>query len=140
MTDPCQRLSDALVLAALFRIMIKHACQMPAPGSQYSLERHWLLKENRIRARRCGRHGRFTLAPDTAAISLEQWLILAEQQFGETARALGEEGVFVQVQQMLRHGSSAERQLRVFGAQSSPELRGGQAVVDLLLEESRARP
>ena len=118
--------------------MIKHACQMLTPGSQYSFERLWLLKENRIRARRCGHHGRFTLAPDTAAISLEQWLILAKQQFGETARALGEDGVFDHAQQMLRDGSSAERQLRVFGA--SPGLRGGQAVVDLLLEESRQSP
>nr|WP_183000320.1 MULTISPECIES: carboxylate-amine ligase [unclassified Pseudomonas] len=140
MTDACPRLSDALALAGLFRIMIKHACQLPAPGSQYSLERHWLLKENRIHARRCGHHGRFTLAPDTAAISLEQWLVVAEQQFGETARALGEEGVFDQARQMLRDGSSAERQLRVFSAQSSPGLRGGQAVIDRLLEESRENP
>ncbi|WP_234697633.1 hypothetical protein [Pseudomonas syringae] len=139
MTDACPRLSDALVLAGLFRIMIKHVCQKPAPGNQYSLERHWLLKENRIRARRCGHHGRFTLAPDTAAISLEQWLILAEQQFGETARASGEDVVFDHAQQMLRDGSSAERQLRV-SAQSSPGLQGGQAVVDLLLEESRENP
>lgn len=140
MTDACPRLSDALVLAGLFRIMIKHACQMPTPGSQYSLERLWLLKENRIRARRCGHHGCFTLAPDTEAISLEQWLILAEQQFGETARVLGEDVVFDHARQMLRDGSSAERQLRVFSAQSSPGLQGGQAVVDLLLEESRENP
>ncbi|ROM33994.1 carboxylate-amine ligase [Pseudomonas poae] len=137
MTDACPRLSDALALAGLFRVMIKHACQMPAPGSQYCVERHWLLKENRIQARRWGRAGRFVLAPDTEPVSLEQWLVLAQQQLGETARALGEEGVFAQARQMLRDGSSAERQLCAFGAQASSALVSRQAVADLLLEESR---
>ncbi|MFP3492823.1 carboxylate-amine ligase [Pseudomonas sp. SIMBA_059] len=139
MTDACPRLSDALALAGLFRVMIKHACQLPAPGSQYGMEQHWLLKENRIQARRWGRHARFVLAPDTEPVSLEQWLVLAQQQWGETARALGEEGVFEQARQMLRDGTSAERQLRAFDAPGASALQRGQAVVDLLLEESCQR-
>lgn len=135
MTDACPRLSDALVLVGLFRVMVKHACLLPAPGSLFSLERHWLLKENRIQARRWGAHGRFVLAPNTEAISLERWLTIAEQQFGGAAHALGEQGVFAQARQLLRDGTSAERQLRAFNDQSSM-LRGEHAVVDLLLKES----
>ncbi|SDU95633.1 carboxylate-amine ligase [Pseudomonas mucidolens] len=138
MTDACPRLTDALVLAGLFRVMIRHACRLPSPGNQYSLEHHWLFKENRLQARRWGSHGRFVLAPDTAAISLQQWLALAEQRFGETARALGEEGVFAQARQLLHDGTSAERQLRCFAAGTAPAHERSQAVVDLLLAESGA--
>lgn len=138
MTDACPRLADSLLLAGLFRVMVKHACLLPAPGNGFSLERYWLLKENRIQARRWGSRGRFVLAPDAAAVTLAQWLALAEQQFGATARALGEEGVFAQAQQLVRDGTSAERQLRCFEAGPAPAHTRLQAVVDQLLAQSRA--
>lgn len=136
MTDACPRLNDALVLSGLFRVMIRHACLLSAPGARYSLESHWLLKENRTQARRWGSHGRFVLAADTAPMSLEQWLMLAEQTFSDTARTLGEEDVFARARQMLRLGTSAERQLRCFDACVAPALARQQAVVDMLLAES----
>ena len=137
MTDACPRLRDALSLAGLFRVMVKHACLLSAPGSHYSLESHWLLKENRIQARRWGHLGRFVLAPDAQALSLTQWLTLAEQRFGATAVELGEGDLFAQLRQMLYDGTSAERQLRAFNSSTSSGRGGERAVVDLLLEETR---
>lgn len=138
MTDACPRVSDALALAGLFRVMVKQACQLPNPGAHFSLERHWLLKENRVQARRWGCQGRFVLAADTPPLSLRQWLALAEQRFAATARALGEEGVFAEARRLLQDGSSAERQLRCFQACAAPGDARPQAVVDLLLAESGA--
>ena len=136
MTDACPRVRDALALAGLFRVMIKHACRLAAPGSEYSPERHWLLKENRIQARRWGHLGRFVLASDTVALSLPQWLILAEQRFAATAQDLGEGELFAQLRHILRDGTSAERQLHAFNASTLSGMRGDRAVVDLLLKES----
>lgn len=132
MTDACPRVADTLLLAGLFRVMVRQASLLPAPGSQFSPECHWLLKENRVQARRWGLHGRFVPSPDSAPIPLQQWLELAEQRFGATARALGEEGLFAQARQLLHDGTSAERQLRCF------EVQGAQAVVDQLLGKSGA--
>jgi carboxylate-amine ligase len=137
MTDACPRLSDALALAGLFRVMVKHACLLPAPGSQYSVECHWLLKENRNQARRWGHQGRFVLAPETPALSLEQWLTLAERRFGAIACALGEEGVFTQARRILSDGTSAQRQSGWYEASAAPAKERWQAVVDGLAEESR---
>jgi carboxylate-amine ligase len=136
MTDACPRLPDALALAGLFRVMVKHACLLPAPGSHYSMESHWLVKENRIQARRWGPYGRFMLAPDTPAMSLQQWLALAEQKFGATAVAMGEEGIFGHARKILSDGTSTERQLRCFDTQPAPAMGRRQAVVDMLLGET----
>lgn len=136
MTDACPRLIDALMLASLYRVMVKHACLLPAPGSHYRPESHWMLKENRIQARRWGPYGRFVLLPDTTPMSLAQWLDRAQQTFAATARILGEDGVFDQARQILQVGTSAERQVRCFDRPHTSALVRRQAVVDLLLEES----
>ena len=82
-------------------------------------------------------HRRFVLAPETPTLSLEQWLTLAEQRFGATARALGEEGVFTQARQILSDGTSAQRQSGWYEASAAPADERWQAVVDGLLAESR---
>jgi carboxylate-amine ligase len=139
-TDACPRLADSLTLAALYRVMVRHACLLRAPGRHLSPDDYWLLKENRAQARRWGPHGRFVAAAGEAPLSLAQWLDQAQRTLGATARALGEEGVFDRARRLLRGGTSAERQLRCFNAQAAS--RGEQArlmaVVDLLLEESAA--
>ncbi|WP_230014861.1 carboxylate-amine ligase [Pseudomonas chlororaphis] len=137
-TDACPRLADSLLLAALFRVMIRHACQLPAPGSQFSAERYWLLKENRAQARRWGPEGRFLLAEGGGALTLAQWLERARQTFAATARSLGEEQVFDQALRLLQRGTSAERQLRCLQARANGagDEAGRRAVVDELLEES----
>jgi carboxylate-amine ligase len=72
-------------------------------------------------------------------MNLGQWLELAEQVFGDTAQALGEEPLFERARQLLRGGCSAERQLSCHAAQPAESDREARcrAVVDLLLWESR---
>lgn len=139
MTDACPRVGDSSTLAGLFAVMVRHACLQPAPGGQYTQARRWLLQENRVQARRRGALGRYVMTPGQPAMNLEQWLELAQQVFGATAQALGEEEVFARARQLLREGSSAERQLRCHAAQpvEVPREARCQAVVDLLLAESR---
>jgi len=139
MTDACPRVADAQTLAGLFAVMVRHACLLPAAGSQYTQARRWLLKENRVQARRRGAQGRYLMSPDQAPMDLGRWLDLAEQVFGATAQALGEESLFERARQLLRGGCSAERQLRCHAAQPTEADRETRcrAVVDLLLQESR---
>ena len=133
MTDACPRLCDTLTLAGLFRVMVRYACLLEAPGAEYTLERHWLLKENRSQARRWGPHGCFMMTADLGLMSIEQWLTVAEQTFGATAHALGEGDLFNRTRLLLQEGTSAERQMRSFKEDPRPNC---ESVVDLLLEES----
>ncbi|MFP3701889.1 hypothetical protein SB758_41075, partial [Burkholderia sp. SIMBA_013] len=51
----------ALALATLFRVMVTHACALEKPGTKFTAEARWLLKENRWQAKRYGAAGTFAL-------------------------------------------------------------------------------
>lgn len=70
--------------------------------------------ENRWRAKRFGIHAAFLIEGYYRSFSIEQWLFMAEQILGNTARELGVENVFSQARRILRHGTSAERQRCVY--------------------------
>ena len=143
MTDACPRLDDALCIASLFRLLVAYAMDQPRPGSAYSQASQWILKENRWRAKRLGIHAAFIVEGYDRPFSAEQWLFLAEQMLGDAARKMHVENVFSQARQILREGTSAERQRTVF----KRAIRGGEdvpaalsQVVDHLLMETAQEP
>ena len=143
MTDACPRLEDALCLASFFRLLVGHAIDQPRPGSSYSHQSLWILKENRWRAKRSGIHASFIVEGYDRPISIEQWLVMAEQILGDAASELGVEHVFSDVRRILRNGTSADRQRSVYGQ----ALRRGDSahaalsqVVDHLLMETAEEP
>ncbi|KPA99167.1 carboxylate-amine ligase [Pseudomonas asplenii] len=139
LTDACPRVEDVLTLAGLFSVMVRHACLHAEPGQRYTLVHHWLLKENRFQARRWGVHGHYLMDPEQPVMDLHHWLASARHTFGATAQALGQEQLFNQAFNLLRDGTSAERQLRCFQAQPAhlDDQARCRAVVDLLLAQSR---
>ncbi|WP_415769306.1 carboxylate-amine ligase [Pseudomonas sp. LB3P38] len=114
MTDACPRLDDALCIASFFRLMIAYAIDQSHPGLAYSQKSRWILMENRWRAKRSGIYAEFLVEGHDRPFTIEQWLVMAEQIFGETARALGVESVFSHLRKIIRDGSSAERQRFVY--------------------------
>ncbi|QXI26320.1 carboxylate-amine ligase [Pseudomonas vanderleydeniana] len=142
LTDACPCVEDVLTLAGLYSVMVRHACLLAEPGQRYTLTHHWLFKENRCQARRWSTRGRYMMDPEQPVMDLQQWLALAQQTFGPTAQALGQEQVFTQAGDLLREGTSAERQLQCFQAQPAhwEEPLRCRAVVDLLMAQSRGKP
>ncbi|VVN80842.1 carboxylate-amine ligase [Pseudomonas fluorescens] len=136
MTDACPRLSDALCIASLFRIMVGHAIATPQPGAGYSHTSQWILKENRWRAKRFGIHGHFIREGSLMMLSAGHWLDWAQETFLATAEQLGETRVFDQARQIIEKGSSADRQLHCFDQAQAAGLSTPAAlarVVDQLL-------
>jgi len=142
MTDACPRVEDALTLAALFRVLVTHACRQPHPGSTYDASARWILEENRWRAKRWGLDGRFIVAGQDAPCSINQWLALAEERCAETANALRMADVFQRASRTISTRTSADRQLEVFNQalqqQHSPSSALAQVVDHLLEETSRS--
>ena len=142
MTDACPRLDDVLCIASLFRLLVAHAIDQPRPGLSYSQVSQWILKENRWRAKRSGIHAAFIVEGYDRPFSAAQWLFRAQQILGDKAQKMGGEDVFAQARRILRDGTSADRQRRVYGR----ALRGGgdvdaalsQVVDQLLMETSQA--
>lgn len=139
MTDACPRIEDSLCLASLFRVMIAHALKHPQPGLAYTQKTLWILKENRWRAKRFGIHGEFLVEHSDRPCSIEQWLFLAEEMFGKSAQELGVENVFSLAVQIVRDGTSADRQRHVYQSalRDGRSLHGALSrVVDQLLTET----
>lgn len=142
MTDACPRLDDALCIASFFRLIIAYAIAQPRPGSAYSQKSRWILMENRWRAKRSGICAAFLVEGYDRPFTIEQWLFLAEQIFGETARALAVENVFSELRRIIREGTSAERQRHVYegavGSGRSTYEALSQVVDQLLMETAKA--
>ncbi|MDH4653625.1 MULTISPECIES: carboxylate-amine ligase [unclassified Pseudomonas] len=135
--DACPRLADSLCIAGLFRSMVTHALAHLELPSVTAIQRQ-VVTENYWRARLQGIHGRYLDETGCHAMDTSTWLTLAEERFGATARALGEEGAFAQAHQILQSGSSADRQLDAYQhalAQGSSKPRALITVVDGLLAE-----
>lgn len=139
MTDACPRLSDALLLANLFRVMVAYAITCANPGAGHDATERWLLAENRWQAKRHGLEGRFAIDAAGTVLSAGQWLQRAQLLFAETAELMGEPQIFDHAKALLQHGNSATRQLACHAeacARDPDPQRNLQAVVDHLLGES----
>jgi carboxylate-amine ligase len=141
--DACPRIEDVLCLVSLFRLMIAHAIAQPKPGANYSLMSHWILKENRYRAKRHGILAEFIVEGQDQPMLIGEWLNLAEQTFGETATALGVQDVFKQARRIIQQGTSADRQVVLYEqglllGDTTEEALG--RVVDQLLSETAGMP
>lgn len=108
-TDACPSVEDAICIAGLFRTFVAHALAhpQPRPGRKQRL----VVTENYWRARQQGIHARYLDETGCNARDISAWLDLAEERFGETAHALGDQGAFTQARRIAQSGGSADRQL-----------------------------
>jgi len=135
--DACPRLDDGLCVTGLFRQMVAWAVAQPEPAPAPGEEQCWRDQENYWRAMRMGRNGAF-LDTGNQAQNPSRWL----ERLAAILEPSSDEAIwaFDQAEAIVRHGSSADRQMISFtlarqsGATRQRALR---QVVHELVRETR---
>jgi carboxylate-amine ligase len=138
-SDICTRYEDAITIAALYQALLAMLYDRRMSNQRWRIYSRMLIAENNWRAQRYGvdesliDFGRGELVPMT---------LLAEEMVelvGEQAASLGSLDEVRRVRDITAHGTSADRQRRVFndaiagGAEQADALR---SVVDHLIDET----
>jgi glutamate---cysteine ligase / carboxylate-amine ligase len=138
-TDSCTTVEDSLSIAALFRCLLRMLWRLKRENQRWRIYARMLIDENRWRAQRYGTDqglvdfGRGAIVP--YADLLEEILTLIDQD----ARHFGCLAEVVHAREILARGTSAHRQLAVFGdalAAGATHAHALEAVVDWLIAET----
>ncbi|WP_420132383.1 carboxylate-amine ligase [Rhodopseudomonas sp.] len=109
--DVCTRLDDAVAIACLYRALVRHLGEMPETPKVDAVERA-IAVENKWRAQRYGTGCSF--ASRDGAVPIAQALDRVIELVREDAEMLGCLAEVESCRNILRRGSSADAQLRVY--------------------------
>ena len=139
MTDVCTRLDDSVTIAAMFTCMLSMLTRLRKSNQRWRVYPRSLVSENRWLAQR---HGPTRGLVDFGKGEVTPYAELLEELLelmAEDAERLDCVAEMIHAREILRRGTSAERQIRVF----NDALKGGAdkaqalcAVVDMLIEET----
>ncbi|CAO4176181.1 carboxylate-amine ligase [Methylorubrum populi] len=138
--DSCTRLSDALVVAALFRCLVRLAERRPDLNAGLTGVSRAIAAENLWRAQRSGIEAELIDESAEQAFSFEASLDTLLSLIAEDAEALGCTAEVADARRILREGTSADRQIAAFEAARGGDTSNRQAldaVVDWLAETTR---
>jgi carboxylate-amine ligase len=110
--DCCTRLEDALAIAALYRCFVRRLYFDPAHGSEITTVDRAVAVENKWRAQRHGVRG--TLVWRGEAMSVADVLDEAIALVAADARELGCEAEVEHCREIVRTGTSADEQVRLY--------------------------
>jgi carboxylate-amine ligase len=139
--DSCTRLDDALAIVALFRCLVRALDRDPARNAGFDRVARAITAENKWHAQRHGMAATFVEPLRRIAISARDWLTELTGMLAGDARALACESEIAHLATIVRHGTSADRQVEVYqnaldaGATRLIALR---KVVDWAARETRA--
>jgi carboxylate-amine ligase len=137
--DACTTLEDTLTIAALYQSLLAMLWRLRQRNQSWRLYRRILIEENKWRAQRWGiegqlaDYGRRTLVPFPDL--LEEVIALV----GEEAERLGCRTEVERAREIVRRGTSADRQCSIYKAavaQGAMPEEGRRRVVDWLLQET----
>ncbi len=111
--DSCTRVEDALVIAALYRSLIRHLVRKPEVNADLDVVDHSIALENKWRAQRYGIHGSFVDRRAARAVTVAESAESLIVTLAEDARELGCEREVEHVRSILRQGTSADIQIAV---------------------------
>jgi glutamate---cysteine ligase / carboxylate-amine ligase len=130
--DVCTRIEEAVCLAAILQAIVAKVWRLRRDNMTFRVYPSDLIEENKWRAVRYGLEGRLIdfgkeqeLPAPELIIELIDWFI------GDVVDELGSRAEVDYAYQILQHGSSADRQLKVYA--ETGDLR---AVVDSLVKET----
>jgi glutamate---cysteine ligase / carboxylate-amine ligase len=125
--DCCTRIEDAIAIAALYRVLVRHLYRHPTINEGANVTSRALAVENKWRAQRYGIHGSFITEGGSTTIAdfLEEIL----EMTAEDARAL-ECDEAANCRRIVARGTSADAQLAAFHAQAS---RGTDSALDAVI-------
>ena len=138
-TDMCTRLEDALCIAALYRCVLRMLYRLRRNNKRWRIYPHMLINENRWRAQRYGFDQGMVDFGKGCIVPFPELLEELFQLVGEDAEFFDCEAEILHAREILRRGSSAHRQVRVFeralatGASREDALK---AVVERLIQET----
>ena len=132
-SDICTRLDEAVCLAALLQALVAKLIQLRHDNQSWRVYRHHLLTENKWRAVRYGLDGKLIDFGRQEEVPVRFLIPELLEIVDDVLDELGTRREVEYVHTILREGSSADRQLRIFRETSDPK-----AVVDQLVEESKA--
>ena len=140
--DACTRAADTLIIAALYRCLVRALVRDPSLAVPFDAQTRRLIDENRWRAKRDGMEAHFIDERDGAVRPLTAWLDELMAMTAPDRAALGADRVLRRLPTLLARGSSAHAQLQAYeqareaGASHDGALR---AVVDWLIPRTTQR-
>ncbi len=112
--DSCTRLDDTLAIAGLYRCLVRHLDRQPKVNRELTGVSRAVAAENMWRAQRHGVHASFL--DETGTVKpFAQLLDSILEDIAPDAEALGCAAEVAQTRVIAREGTSADRQLAIFG-------------------------
>lgn len=130
--DICTRVDEAMAIVALFQAIVLWLWKLRRSNVTFRVYRRDMLEENRWRASRYGLDGKMIDFGKMSEVPTRQLIRELLELISEEVDELGIRSYLQPIEQMLMHGTSADRQLRVFDG-TDGDLK---AVVDHLLAET----
>lgn len=134
--DACTRAEDALIIAALYRCLVRALVRDPTLAVPHEPQTRRLIDENRWRAKRDGLEAEFIDERDGTVRPVTRWIDELLAITAPDRAALGADRVLQRLPTLLSRGTSAHAQLQAYhharsqGASLEEALR---AVVDWLI-------
>lgn len=131
--DLCTRLDEAIAMAALFQALVLWLWKLRTQNITFRVYPRALIEENRWRAARYGLDGKMIDFGKGEEVPTRQLIYELLELLQDEIDELGTAEFIQPINQMLNHGTGADRQLRVYEA-SNGDLT---AVVDHLIAETK---
>ena len=113
--DSCTRLDDAVAIAALFRCLVRALDRDRALNSGFDRVGRAITVENKWHAQRYGIAATFVDPFSRSPLTVKQWLDQVFDFIAEDIEALGCAGEIRRLHRILAEGTSADRQIEMFG-------------------------
>ena len=130
--DSCTRLEDAIAIAALFRCLVRALDRDRALNAGFDRVGRAITQENKWHAQRYGIAATFIEPFSRSPLTLAQWLDQVLDFIAEDVEALGCAGEIRSVHAIAAHGTSADRQVEIFGKARSAGRRRLTALRDVI--------
>ena len=131
--DICTRVDEAIAIASVFQAIVLWLWKLRRKNITFRIYRRELIEENRWRASRYGLDGKMIDFGKSTELPTRQLIRELLELVGEEIDELGTRAYIKPIESMLIHGTSADRQLRVFDS-TDGDLK---AVVDHLIAETK---
>jgi len=127
------RLDETMAIAALIQATVAMLYQLHASNKSYRIYGRALISENKFRASRYGLDGKLIDFGKEEEVPLRQLMLEYLDLIDPVVDELGSREEISYIHEMLKMGTGADRQLKVF--EQTGDLK---KVVDYMVEETRA--
>jgi glutamate---cysteine ligase / carboxylate-amine ligase len=130
--DSCTRLDDAVAIAALFRCLVRALDRNRGINAGFDRVGRAISTENKWRAQRYGIAATFVDPFSRAAMTAKSWLGQVHEFIAPDVAAFGCEAEIERLDAILAQGTSADRQIDIYGKASAAGRRRLTALKDVI--------